>query len=243
MADDLDVVVARHLHGLWVDEVNGYAGAGVADEAGGRIDLQRGTDDDKNVGLSGNVGRWYEVGHSFAKPYNPRTEQRTVGGKFTVSHAQMVGRQGADAGRVVGVGRGAYLHQFTMQVNDVRRTGAFVKVVDILRHHRYVEMLFELGQQFVSPVGPRRYELFAQAVVKIGDQIRVGLPAFGGGYLFNGILFPKSAGIAKGAESAFGTHAGTCKYYEFLHACMFLVVGQVFSRKQILTHLQKYNYF
>lgn len=99
LADDFNGTVGGHLHGLGVDEVNGHVGLGIADEPGGGIYLQRGADDDEDVGTGGDFGGGDEVGHGFAKPHNPGTEQRTVGGSFAVGHAQMAGLQGTDARR------------------------------------------------------------------------------------------------------------------------------------------------
>ena len=77
-----------------------------------------------------------------------------------------------------------------MEVDDVRGTGTFVQVVDILRHHRDVVILFQGRHQFVSAVGLHRGQLFATFVVEIDDEFRVADIALDGGYVLHSMLFP-----------------------------------------------------
>ena len=44
------------------------------------------------------------------------------------------------------------------------------------------------------------------------------MPAFGRGNFLYGIFLPKSAGVAKGLETALGTDAGTGEDNKFLHS-------------------------
>ena len=93
-----------------------------------------------------------------------------------------------------------------------------MQVVYILCNDCDVIVAFHFSQQLVPPVRLRLYQLLAQAVVEVRDQFRVFLPAFGSSHLFDGILLPQSARIAKSAESTLRTHASSCQYDQFLHS-------------------------
>ena len=114
---------------------------------------------------------------------------------------------------IIGVARGAHLHEFSVEVDDVRGACALVEVVHVLRDDAHVIVLLHLGQYFMTAVGAGGHQLLAQSVVKIRDEVGVFLPTLGRGHLLHGILLPKAACIAKGAESAFGAHACACEYY------------------------------
>ena len=133
----------------------------------------------------------------------------------------LVVAQRAYVARVVGVARGCHLHKLAVQVYHVRRAGPLVQVVDVLRHNRHVEVLFECCQQLVPAVGHGGEQLFAPRVVKVGYKVGVGFPAFGGGHLLNGIFLPQAAGVAESLEPAFGAHARAGKNNNLFHGCKF----------------------
>ena len=75
---------------------------------------------------------------------------------------------------------------------DVRTTGAFVKVVDVLRNDRNTEVFFQLSQNEVTVVGLHFVQLQSTLVVELGNKIRVALPSLRGCNVFNAVLLPQS---------------------------------------------------
>ena len=202
---------------MGVDEVDGNAWAHIVDESGSGIDIQRRADDDKDIGSLCLLGSNGDVRHGLAKEHDIGTQQRAIASLGARSHLAVVGRQLLDVARVVNIVAGAHLHQFTMQVDDLRRACLLVQVVDILRHHRHIVLLFEFCHQTVPLVGLDAPALFAQHVVEISHQGGVCQPALMCGHLLHRILFPQSVGIAESLQSTLHRHACTSQNNYLFH--------------------------
>ena len=134
-------------------------------------------------------------------------------------NVEIRGREGDKVEGIVGIARRTGFHQFTVQVQHLRRTGALVQIVDVLRNDAHGVVLFHLGQQLVAAIGARFHQLPAQAVVKLVDKIRIALPAFGRRHLFHGMGLPKSAAVAEGGEAALGTHPRAGEHHDLFLLC------------------------
>ena len=202
----------RHLYLLGINQINRRACGHVMHETRCGIDIERGADDDEDVGLLHLGDGIRQARYGLAKPYYPRAEQTAVACTLAVGYLQMGLRQGANEMWIIGVARGSHLHEFSVEVDDVRGACALVEVVHVLRDDAHVVVLLHLSQDFVASVGAGRHQLLAQSVVKICHEVGVFLPTLGRGYFLYGILFPKATCIAKGAESAFGAHTCAREY-------------------------------
>ena len=147
----------------------------------------------------------------------------------------MRGRERDKVEGVVGIARRTSLHQFAVQMQHLRRTGALVQIVDVLRNDTHRIVLFQLRQQFMAAIGARFHQLPAQAVVKLVDEIRIALPSFRRGHLFHGMRLPKSATVTEGGKATLGTHAGSGEYHDFFGLCCHIVYDE--------STLQKYAFF
>ena len=103
------------------------AGAHAVEEAGGGIHVERGADYHKDVGFGHQLGGGGDVGHRFLEEYDvgayPVAVDNGVGGGF-----DGIGAEGVDAVFIID---GPYFHQLAVEVQHVRRAGAFMQVVDV----------------------------------------------------------------------------------------------------------------
>ena len=76
----------------------------------------------------------------------------------------------------------------------------------------HIEILFQFSQSDMSRVGLGVEQFPASLVIEVEDQFGVGGKAFGGRNVFHPVFFPKTIGVAKGRNTAFGTHAGAGQY-------------------------------
>src|SRR4051812_15649274 len=93
-------------------------------------------------------GSLFHVAGLFSQPDDVGSQLRT----FFTCLAELDGRA-VDAVSLATRSRTARETKFTMQVQNARRAGAFVQVVDVLRDHRHVEVLLELCDGAMRGVG------------------------------------------------------------------------------------------
>ena len=96
-----------------------------------------------------------------------------------------------------------------MEMDDLGRAGAFVEVVYILGEHANAVAALKLGDGAVAWIGLDLVELSAALIIKIEHELRVAVPRFRSGNLFNPVALPQPVGIAEGLEAAFG--ADVCR--------------------------------
>ena len=75
-------------------------------------------------------------------------------------------------------------------MNHIGGTRPFVEVIYVLGNDRYLVFFFQFHQGPVPGVGLNAQRLFPALVIKILHQCRVTLPGFGGGYVFDAMVFP-----------------------------------------------------
>ena len=105
--------------GVGVYEIDGHAGTNVVEQSGGRIDIERRSDDDKDVGLLCFFSSCGNEGNSLAEEYDEGTQQRTVAGFRSRFYLTIVRCQCYLIARVVNIPARTTLHQFTMQMDDL----------------------------------------------------------------------------------------------------------------------------
>ena len=118
---------------------------------------------------------------------------------------------------IIRIPTGTYFCQFTMQMNNMTASGSFVQIINVLRYHRYSEILFQLRQQFMSAIRLHFQQLFPSCIIEVNHQCRITLISFGSSYLLHRIFIPQTARITKRTDSTLGTHTGTRQYYQILH--------------------------
>ena len=111
----------------WVDEVDRDSGTDVADKACGRVDGQRGTDDQQYVTLRDHFGGFLYHGHRLAEPDDVRTQLLSpavlVPDVYVVVTYIIYGMKGVLA---------AGLGNLPVQVDDVGGAGSLVQIVYVL---------------------------------------------------------------------------------------------------------------
>ena len=89
------------------------------------------------------------------------------------------------------------------------RPGAFMQVVDILRHDQQLALPFavEPRQRLMRGVRVLRLDGFAPHVVEAQDQLGIAFEGFGRGDILDPVLLPQSALGAEGVDPAFRADA------------------------------------
>ncbi len=165
------------------------------DEAGGWVDVAGSSYDEEGGGA-------VEFGVDVVHGQGDFAEPDDVGADGVAA-----GLAGGEGGVVEGlVGEGlvaagaAGLEELAMHVVEVVGAGALVEVVYILGAE--VEAVghaaFEIGEGEVAGVGLGRDSVPAAHGVEAPDEGGVGLPGFGGGYVFYAMAVPETAGAAEG---------------------------------------------
>ena len=201
-----DLVEGVGVEGCFGAYVEGADAAlvGDVDEAGGGVDVAGGSDDEEGGGA---VEFGVDVVHGegdFAEPDDVGADG--VGADFA----------GGEGGFVEGlVGEGsvaagaAGLEELAVHVVDVAGAGALVEVVYILgaEVEAVGHVALEVGEGEVAGVGMGGEGVAAAHGVEAPDEGGVGLPGFGGGYVFYAMAVPEAAGAAEGGEAALGGDA------------------------------------
>ena len=177
---------------------------GDVNEARGGVDRAGGSDDEEGGGA---VELGVDVVHGegdFAEPDDVGTDGATA----VVADGEGGFVEGGVGEGSVAAGA-AGLEELAVHVVDVAGAGALVEVVDILGAEVEAagHAAFEFGEGEVAGVGLGGEGVAAAHGVEAPDQGWVGLPGFGGGYVFDAMAVPEAAGTAEGGEARFGGDA------------------------------------
>ena len=112
---------------------------------------------------------------------------------------------------------GAHLHQLAVEVEHLRRAGAFVQIVDVLGDDLHVEILLQVNQAEVAGVGLRVDQLVAALIIELVDERGVAAVAVGRSHIHHGVFLPEAVAIAEGADATLGAHARTGGDYKLFH--------------------------
>jgi len=118
---------------------------------------------------------------------------------------------------VIAVIHAAELHEVAVHMEHSLASGAFVQVVNILRHEQKVvtQALLEFGECNMGGVWLVVWQTFAQKIIEIHDALRVTAKSAGSAYVLDVLVFPHPVVAAECAQTRFGANACACQYYEF----------------------------
>ena len=119
-----------------------------------------------------------------------RTEQGAIASLRARHHLGILTREGLDVTGVVRVDAGTHLHQFSMEVYDLRAPGCLMQVVHILCHHGDIIVFLQFRHQAMTLVGFGVETLAAQHIVKLRYQFRVTQPTIVGCHFLNRVILP-----------------------------------------------------
>ena len=182
-----------------------------------RIYVKRRTDNDENIRFLHILDGCFNFRHSFSKPYDKRSQLSAVAGLVSHLHFIFFRFQFFYVVGIMRISAGTHFRQFAMQMNDVATPGTFVQVINILCHHRHMEVFLQFRQQFMSTVRFHLQQLFPALIIEINHQSRVTLITFRSGHLLHWISIPQTACIAKCTNPTLGTHTRTRQNYQILH--------------------------
>jgi len=182
--------------------------AGPVDEVRGGIDGAGGADDEHDgyaIDLALNAVHFEG---NLAEEDDVRAEARTA-----LAARDFV--EGAIDG-VVGDGRAAALRfaaglcEFAMHVDEARRAGALVEVVDVLRaeEEAVAEVGFELSEGVMRGIRHGGLSRGASGGVELPDKRGIAVKRFGSADVFDAVAGPESVGGTEGGQTALRADAG-----------------------------------
>lgn len=173
---------------------------GHLDEASGRIDVARGSDGGEDVGLGQAFFDNMHGVRDFAKPDNIWPGGRRAAARANITNMHFEGR--GPAVFAVSAKRGI---ERSVHVDHFWAATSFVKIINILRDEGEAPGIFvrQAREGFVCGVGLRVRGLCAAGIVEFDNTLRVTLEAFWRGDIFDAVLGPETAFVAKGAKSTF----------------------------------------
>ena len=163
----LNLVVAVGVYGTWVYQIDRNVRLSVCYQACGRIHVERSADDDEDVGLLHSLGSRLNHRNILAEEDDERAQQAAIARLGSRLHLTVILRQLLDVSIVVRVARRADLGEFSVQVDHVLGSSLLVQVIHILCNHRYVEILLQILDKFMSLVRLSGIELMAQHVIEV----------------------------------------------------------------------------
>ena len=198
-------MAVERLFGAYVDSAGALL-IGYVHEACSRIDGARGAYYEEHRRAVEPAIDDVHVERYLAEPDDVRTHGLTTG--FTsrksvrglVGFAVRKGQIAADAAR---------LKKASVHVVDTLRAGTLVQIVYVLgaEVEAVAQSLLDGCEGFVSGVGLGGESVVAAHGVKAPDELRVNLPGFGRGDVFDAISVPEATGAAKGCKAAFSRDA------------------------------------
>lgn len=111
----------------------------------------------------------------------------------------------------------AHRHQFAVKMKHIGTAGTLVEIIDILCDDIHFVVLFESRQPQMPCIGLGFEQFAPPGVVEIMDKTWIASETVGTGHVHHRIVFPQSAAVAEGADTAFGAHACAGGDYEFFH--------------------------
>ena len=163
----LYLVVAVGVYGTWVYQIDRNVRLGVCYQSSGRIHVERSTDDDEDIGLLHSLGSRLYHRNILAEEDDEWSQQAAIASLGSRLHLTVILRQLLDVSIVVRVARRADLGEFSMQVDHVLGSRLLVQVIHILCNHRYVEILLQILDKFMSLVRLSGIELMAQHIIEV----------------------------------------------------------------------------
>ena len=104
-----------------------------------------------------------------------------------------------------------------MKVDDMGRACHLMKIVHILRDHRYLILFLQLRYEAVTVIGLCLHQFLTQHVIEIIHIHRIRLPSFMSRHTTHWVVLPQAIGITESAQSALHRHTRACQHYDLLH--------------------------
>ena len=174
----------------------------------GGLDAAGGADSDEDGTLVECAKNLLEFKRSFAEPADVRADFASAGAAWNFA-GRFVKRGVRE--RREGTGVATALEEFAVHVENAPRARPLVKIVDVLRAQKepVVKNLLESSKGNVAGIWPGGGRHFAAHGVEIPNKMRIALPSMGRSDFLDPIIAPKSSGIAKSRNAAFGADART----------------------------------
>lgn len=205
----------------------------VRGETGGRFDGARSADGEKYSAAIECGKNALQVVGNFAEPADVRTNFSAAG---TTRKFRSRFVEGSVFERWARARLTAALEEFAVHVVDALGAGFFVKVIDILRAEEKTigEGALESGKGEMSGIWFCGCCGLAAHGIEMPDEMGIAVPGFGCGNIFDAVVVPETARIAKGGEAAFSADAGAGENEEVisgragkvLHGCRVRLLGR-----------------
>ena len=172
------------------------------------------------VGRRGDACRPVEHRNSFAEKYDERPQQRSVGRPlvgFLLPAVDRYDERFVDAA--------AQLAQFSVQMQHARAAGPLVQVVDVLRDHVHVEMIFQSANGLVTCVRTASEQLAPPDVIELDDLFPVAGQCLGRADVLDAVFVPQTVRVAEGGQAAVGAHAGAGEDYDLFYGLFHGMIG------------------
>lgn len=197
-----------------IDKIDGSIRRCVSIQTGGRIDLERGADDDNDIRRGKDVDSTFYLRNCFTEEYNMRTILRPVGSQIAKNNLLISAIHHillTEPIEFVACVLRTYLCRLSMDMQDTGTASAFVEVIDILGNDIHSVPVFQGGQKVVGVVGFYSTDPPAQGIVEIQDHARIVSPRIGRRNLHRIVVVPHPTIVPVCGESALGTYAGTAQ--------------------------------
>ncbi len=200
-----------------INQIDWGIAAGVAVQAGCRIDIERSPDYQHNVRGGHDVYRFLNLRHRLSEKHDVRAELIAIGRLVAQIHLLVayVEHLRFGVGLVIDADLRADLRRLAVKVHDLRGAGSFVQIVNVLRDDSHFVVLLQSGNREMRGVRLGLRELLAQTVVESEHQRAVPVPPFDRRNFLRIILSPETVVASERAETALGTHARARQHGNF----------------------------
>jgi len=173
-----------------------------------RVDLAARPDGREKIGGLDGPGDTVHVVGNFTEPHDVGP-----GGRHGAVGAEVCGLHHCRCVPARAAGSAERAQDFSMHVDDPKRTRPLVQIVDILGHQREVDTLTppERREGVMRGVRHGMKRVLPARVIEAMDLRGVAREALGGRDLFERVVRPEPARVAECAETAFRGDAGACE--------------------------------
>lgn len=103
--------------------------------------------------------------------------------------------------------------------------GPLVQVVDVLRDHVHVEMIFQSANGLVTCVRTASEQLAPPDVIELDDLFPVAGQCLGRADVLDAVFVPQTVRVAEGGQAAVGAHAGAGEDYDLFYGLFHGMIG------------------
>ena len=162
------LIVPIGVDGSWVYQVDRDVGLGVGNQAGGRIDVEGGADDDEDVSILHRLGSRFYHRNILAKEDDERAQETAIACLGARLHLAIILWQLLNVAIVVRIVGRTNLGELAVQVDDVLGTSLLVQVIYVLGDDGHLEIFLQFLDELMPLVRLGGLELVAQHIVEVG---------------------------------------------------------------------------